>query len=201
VPGSPIGYLKDAIKNLFGLPVVLSPSVDDLSLFFDGALTVNPSSKGATGGLLGSSAPYVEVDLDWEDPVQAEQLLSTVLFEADRIIREDQRRDVIARIAYLRQQLARQDIQGDERTTLISILGGQEQILTVIEADQRYASMLVVTPCASLIPTWPPRLLICLAIVGFGSFFCWIGLVLLSDKFPQVQTVLERLRLRRKQAG
>jgi hypothetical protein len=174
-----LGSLKNGIKGLLNLPITNRPNVDDLTRFFDSHLDVGHASI-SSGGLLGSSSPYINVSFKYGDPREAERLLGVILFETDQIIREDQRHNVTSRIAFLRQELSSQSIAADERTALISILSDQEQLLSMIEADQRYASTLVVPPYASLKPTSPPQPGTLIVVALFASVFAWCVCVSLS---------------------
>ncbi|MDR5726901.1 MAG: hypothetical protein RB191_05480 [Terriglobia bacterium] len=183
-PGA-IASLKNSIKSELGLPVTEHPDVDSLILYFDNHLTVGPADH-APGGMLGGVNPYNKVTFRYGNRLEAEKLLNLILSEADEIIRENQRQNVTSRIAILREELSHQDATADERSALIAVLAGQEQVQAVIEADQRYASTLIVPPYASSQPVSPPGLLTLFIDVMFGAVFTWVGIVWLSIYFRGV---------------
>jgi uncharacterized protein involved in exopolysaccharide biosynthesis len=76
----------------------------------------------------------------------------------------------------------------DQRTALLEVLSGQEQIMTMLDADKRYASSVIDGPYAPLLPSWP-NLLMIVVIAMVLSGVTWIGLVLV---FPE-STPLARI--------
>lgn len=170
------------VKEALGLPHNDVPGPDAVTDYLQARLKVSQSNNSSTStGLLARSTPYVQISLTADNPEEAENLLRTILAETDRIVREDQGRDISARITFLRNELASQGLSVDERAALISILSGQEQLLAMVQADQRFASNLIVPPFASLRPTTPPGLVKVMAGAMFLAFALWVGLVLLSQ--------------------
>jgi hypothetical protein len=82
----------------------------------------------------------------------------------------------------------------DERTALISILSNQEQLLTVIQADQRYASTLVVPPYASLKPTSPPPAVVLIMMAAVTSVFVWMAIIFLSMNNTRIGQLIARFK-------
>ncbi len=134
----------DFLKRLLGRPVKPAPDQDDLSKYFEQYLTVDPSLETS----------FATVTLRFGDRAGAERLLNTILLEADNIIREDKRRDVSARIAYLNTALTNLTL-AEQKPAMIDILSQQQQEMMMIESDHRYASILIDTPHAPLKPTSP----------------------------------------------
>lgn len=193
-PG-PLHAVAGAVKSLFFRPSSDHPGVDELGAYLKSSLSVTRSERSVqSGGLLTAGTPYIEVSFKFEDPEQAQKILTAILAEADQIIRDDQRHDVTARIDYLKQELTRQTIATDERTALISILSDQEQLLSMIQADQRYASSLIVTPYASPKPTSPPGPALSVIIVAVMAAFAWAGLVFAGLRSPRVARLIARFR-------
>jgi hypothetical protein len=188
----PPGTIRTAIntvKKSLGMPVVSTPGVDDLMSFFKTQLSVEHSAKEGNS-LLGGESPYLIVSLTYADPDVAKALLSKVLLETDRMVREDQRRDVSARISYLRAELSRSNIATDERSALIAILADQEQLQAMIMADQRYASKLIVPPYASPIPTSPPSLVKVVVYALVLAVMVWIALVFMGERAVPVRRLI-----------
>lgn len=180
----------DPVRSLLHRPVPSEPNVDTLNRFLEDHLSVVKRSSGPLSAVMPDS--YVTVSFDYEDAGAAEDILNTVLLETDNIIRADQRRNVLARISFLRQQLSQASIPADERTALISILADQEQLQAMIQADDRYASTLVALPYASPIPTFPPSPLVLTVFVAFASAGVWIALAAFARRNETVARLLRR---------
>lgn len=191
-PGA-LGKFKATIKTYLGIPVGEQPTVDDVDRFLDSRLKVSKTSQ-ASGGLLGGLSPYVQVSFAYSDPQQAERLLSQILSETDQIIRDDQRRNVKARINFLRGELAREALAVDERTALIAILSDQEHVLAMIEADQHFATTWIIPPYASQTPTSPSSLGRSLAVAMFISLLLFLGLVYSSLYVERIHRLIHRFR-------
>ncbi len=134
----------DFLKGLMRRPVKAAPDRDDLVKYLADKMILETSLE--TG--------YATVSLKSGSPADAERLLNLILLEADNIIREDKRRDVAARIAYLDKAL-QHVMLADQRPELIDILSQQQQEMMMIESDHRYASLLIDPPHAPLKPTSP----------------------------------------------
>ncbi|HEX4078737.1 MAG TPA: hypothetical protein VHX61_07680 [Rhizomicrobium sp.] len=134
----------DQAKVLLHRPIKLAPDQDDLQDYFKTRLVVDPSLETS----------FATVSLRFGSPKMAERLLGLILREADNIIREDKRRDVAARIAYLNTALEHLSL-ADQKPELIDVLSEQEQEMMMIESDDLYASTLIDMPYAPLKPTSP----------------------------------------------
>ena len=160
-----MGAMIDFAKGLLHYPVKLHPDQDDVAKFLDKEVNVDAPLTSS----------FVTVSLVAEDPKKSEWLLNTLLRDADSIIREDRRKDVESRIAYLTAALP-QVTQTDQRDAIISLLSDQEQSMMTIQADNRYASALVDTPHADLKPTSPsvPNVFVIMMLLALAG---WGGLV------------------------
>ncbi len=185
--GGSLHKIVAAAKRSLNIPQTPHPDIDTVTQFLSTHLVTASSNRSISGGLLGRTNPYVNVSFSFGDPAEAEMLLNMILAETDQIVREDEGRDVAARIGYLRTEMLRTDHASDERSALISILSSQEQLQAMIRADQRYASNLIVTPHTPLKPTSPngPGKIVMRALVL--SIAVWVVLVLLSLRFPVVR--------------
>jgi hypothetical protein len=103
------------------------------------------------------------------------RLLGLILREADDIIREDKRRDVAARIAYLNTALEHLSL-ADQKPELIDVLSQQEQEMMMIESDHLFASTLIDQPYAPLKPTAPSPI-VDSAIAFALACIAWLGIV------------------------
>jgi hypothetical protein len=134
----------DGMKRLLRLPVKPAPDVDDLYDFLTKNLTIVTSKEN----------DLVEVDLNYTDPATAQHMLEYILWDADLLLRENKRRDVAARIAYLKGVIPT-ITQEYQREATIGLLSIQEQSMMTIAADARFATAVVEKPHASIRPTWP----------------------------------------------
>ncbi len=180
--------MKDDLKRLLGLPVVRGPTVDTLMQYLNKNLKVVGVSSGLSSALIPGTSTYSTVSFRFEDPQQAESILNTMLRATDQIIREDQRRDVTARISTLESELSEVTVS-DERSSLIDILTNQEQLLTMIQADQRYASTLVVPPYASPKPI-SPTIVVSVILAFMCALLAWIAVVILALRFDWLHSVI-----------
>jgi hypothetical protein len=156
-----IAYLQQLLKR----PVKSHPDQDDLQKYFEKNLVVDPSLD----------TTFATVSLRFRSPDGAERLLGTILREADNIIRQDKRRDVAARIAYLNTALVHLTL-ADQKPELIDVLSEQEQEMMMIASDHLYASTLIDAPYAPRKPT-SPKPTIDFAIALALAAFVWLGVV------------------------
>ena len=181
--------MSSAVKRYLGRPVTNGPDVDTLMLDLQKNLDVVGLTAGTSSILMPGSATYQEVSFRFEDPHQAEIMLGEMLADTDRIIRDDQKRDVVGRVSYLAKELSNVT-NSDERVSLISILTQQEQLLAMLEADRSYASTLVVPPHASLKPTSPPSLAeLAILAVGFSTAM-GVALVVFGTRVPFIRRLV-----------
>lgn len=155
----------DYLKGLLRRPIKPAPDEDDLTKYFKKYLVVDSSLETS----------FDTVSLRYRSREGAEQLLALILREADNIIREDKRRDVAARIAYLDSALQHVSL-ADQKPELIAILSEQEQEMMMVESDHLYASELIDMPHAPLTPTSPSPIidgLIAFAVSCLG----WLAIV------------------------
>jgi hypothetical protein len=161
VPSGPLATFKNFVKRQIGYPVKTHPDADDLARFFENNLGVGTSLTSS----------FVTVSLKFKDPVQAQNLLQTILITTDDLERRDMRADVAARLTYLAKTLERVT-QTEQRDALITILSTQEQTRMMIAADKRFAVNLVDPAHANTKPTFPNiRVLGLLALLLAAA--CW----------------------------
>jgi hypothetical protein len=169
----------DFAKVLLRRPVKPGPDVDDLIKYFDTRLTSDVSLE----------TTFATVTFKYRSPAEAERLLSLILLEADNIIRQDKRRDVSARIAYLNAALEKLT-NADQKPAMIDILSEQQQEMMMVESDHRYASVLIDPPHAPLLPSSPiPTLDAAIALLL--SVAAWFGAVRLTPQSGRRRKLLE----------
>ncbi len=193
-PPGTVHEIIGVIKRAFHRPVKDAPDVDTLTDFLRSNLQVETggSIAGAKLSPLLGAATYPTVTFDYVDPQKAKDILNTILLEADNIIRQDQRKDVSARLTFLKAELPKV-MSSDQRDALISVMSGQQQLQMMIEADKRFASTLIDPPYASETPTSPinPKS----AILGamMFSIAIWIGLVFFATRFKSIRAVTDKV--------
>jgi capsular polysaccharide biosynthesis protein len=163
--GGTLASTKNAVKQLLHRPVKSQPDADDLNKYLAAKFSLDAPL----------SSQFATVSITARSPEEAEVLLGAILKEADNLIREERRRDVAARIAYLEKVLPTVDA-ADQRTSLAAVLSAQQQSMMEIEADQLYAYSMVDPPHAQRIPIAPnPKTNYVLALLL--ALICWAGLV------------------------
>jgi hypothetical protein len=155
----------DYLKVLLRRPVKQAPDEEDLRKYFKKNLVVDSSLETS----------FATISFRFHSRDGAERLLGLILREADNIIREDKRRDVAARIAYLNTALVHLAL-ADQKPELIAILSEQEQEMMMIESDHLYASKLIDAPYAPLTPTSPSPIIDGLIAMGLACVG-WFALV------------------------
>jgi hypothetical protein len=147
----PFHQTIDFIKRTIHYPVKSAPDEDDLGRFMSEHMDVQTSLE----------SEFVTITLKFKDPVEAQNLLATILTTADHIVRRDNRADVSARLAYLEKTLPG-ITQADVKESLISILSIQQQQMMAINADKLFAFDLVDPAHADIRPVSPN-----IALAGF----------------------------------
>jgi len=155
----------DYFKTLIHYPVKSMPDEDDVAKFLSSKLNIDSPL----------TTEFSTVSLEAKSPEEAQWLLSTILLDADVLIRADKKRDTVARIDYLT-QIIPTVTKADERDALTSLLSMQEQSKMEIAADARYASEVVDTPHADLRPTLPTVGEVALAMIAL-SLGAWAAMV------------------------
>jgi hypothetical protein len=158
----------DQLKLLLRRPVKPAPDQEDLEKYFKKNLVVDSSLETS----------FATVSFRFHTRDGAQRLLGLILREADNIIREDKRRDVAARIAYLNTALVHLAL-ADQKPELIAVLSEQEQEMMMIESDHLFASMLIDAPYAPLTPTSPSPVIDGLIVLGLACVI-WLALVRMS---------------------
>jgi hypothetical protein len=155
----------DSLKVLLRRPLKPSPDQEDLAKYFKKNLIVEPSLETS----------FATVSFRFHDREGAERLLGLILHEADDVIRQDKRRDVEARIAYLDTALVHLTL-ADQKPELIAVLSEQQQDMMMIESDQLYASKMIDVPYAPRTPTSPSPIIDGLIVMGVACFG-WLAMV------------------------
>lgn len=174
----PLHGIAVALKRVLNRPVVDHPDANMLNKYFSHHLTLAPASSSLLS-LANVGAGYMTVSLKLQiaNRHKVEHALGVILARADETIRQEQLRDVLARITYIKNELPKITLS-DQRQSLIQILANQEELQVMLVADKRFASILVSPPHASIVPTFPPTPLKALMAtivisIGFGSLLVW----------------------------
>jgi hypothetical protein len=185
--------VRDSMARFTKQPVRKGPGIDTLTRYLAGHLSIE-RRRSILSTLMGE-ATFIEISFRFDSKEKAEEILGTILQETDNLIRADQRRDVEARISFLKRELTQTNLATDERTALISILSDQEQLLAMISADNRYASTLVTAPYAPERPTWPRpfRMLLSaiVVLIGLGS-----GMIYLASRYEFARRWIRRFKVK-----
>jgi hypothetical protein len=155
----------DQMKLLLKRPLKPTPDEEDLEKYFKKYLVVDTSLETS----------FATVTFRFHTREGAQQLLGVILREADNIIREDKRRDVAARIAYLNAALTHLSL-ADQKPELIAVLSEQQQEMMMIESDHLYASNLIDAPYAPRTPTSPSPIIDGFIALGVAAL-TWLLLV------------------------
>lgn len=157
----------DFLKGLLNIPSRAVPNEDNLFDFLQQNLHVSTPY----------TTSFASISLDFHNADQASLILSTLLNEADRLIREEKRSDVGSRIRYLEKVLPTATVS-DQRDALIAALSKQQQMMAFIAADKRFASTMVDAPHSPQKPT-SPSLVLCLVMAFFVAFLLWSAAIFL----------------------
>ena len=165
--GGALRQIKNGIKRALNMRVKDQPDVDDVVEFLNRDMGVTAiMASGST--VLPVATPYYRVSISGTDPARARIILEAILRASDDLIRQEQSRDVSARLNFLRNEMPSITL-ADQRQIMISMLSSQEQMRMVLAADRWFAHTLVDPPYASSIPTSPKGILFFVAIgIVFG---------------------------------
>ena len=168
IASGPFSDLKRWIKRQIHYPDNSIPGTDNVGKYLIENVSVDAPLTSS----------FITVTLKSDSPEKAKWLLNTLLLEADTIVREDRRRDVMARIVYLRKALPDITLNG-QKDVLSGLLADQQQSMMTIRADKRYASTLIDPPNASSMPI-SPSLFQTLGLMILLAIGVWIALVTLQ---------------------
>jgi hypothetical protein len=186
----PHGMLRNimtSVKQFLKRPVSENPDATVLYMFLQKHLSA--SQAGSRFALASMDSGYIDASLHYKNREEAEKILGIILHRADEIIRQEQMRDVEARIAYIKNELPNIQ-QTEQRDSLISVLTNQEELKVMLVADQRFASILISPPYASPIPSSPTGPLRAAIVSMFLSITIWILLLLLEIRVASVRNLL-----------
>ena len=185
--------IATAVKRTLHQPTSDHPDADTLKNFIEKKLSVT-QTKSFYSSILANSN-YMSISLELDDREQAVKLLSIILHRADEIIRQEQMRNVDARIAYINSQLS-VVTQEATRNTLIAILSGQEQLKVMLIADSNFSILEVQTPAADPNPVKPMPFRKAVMMSVLFATFIWFLLALLQTRLPFAARVLRIFSVR-----
>jgi hypothetical protein len=166
----PLQSVTNRLKRLLHYPIKNKPDRDDVAKFLNDNLIVDAPL----------TSNFATVSLAFKDPIAAQWLLNVVLRDADQLIRNDRKRDVLSRVRYLTAILP-QISNADQKTSISAVLLQQEQSLMMIYSDERYGATIVDTPHADRRPTAPSPLQVFGGAVLLALFFWGVLVYSLSE--------------------
>ena len=187
-PPSATHELVAGIERALHRPVIDHPDADTLADVLAGNFHVAEATS-ATSSLLTMGSAFMTASVKSSSPEDAENLLNVVLSRADNIIRQEEQRDVLARIAYIEGELPHVT-QAEQRDALIQILSSQEELNTMMVADKRFSFTMVDPPHASPIPGFPPRPTMTIFLAVLAALFFFAATVFLQTKSAFVRRIL-----------
>jgi len=188
----PLHRVMAAIKHFLHRPSTDHPDANYLRDYLSKHLDIlGTTSKNLL--VASSDSSYLAVSLPAPSPRQAETILNVILSRADEIIRQEQLRDVNARITYLSSELPKIS-QAEQKDAIIQALSNQESLRMMLVADQRYASTLIDIPHASPTPTWPPSLPVAVTMTMVISGFACAFVVLLAGRCIALRKLISSFR-------
>jgi hypothetical protein len=142
----PDGWLFNmgqALKGFFNQPTWSPPTMESLAKYIGGAIQIaKPKDK---------ESPFYEISVEHQDPEFALSLLKLAYSEADQLLRDQDRREVTQRRAYLEERLARATLS-DMRQVLVAMLGQEERSAMMLESALPYGARIIEPPYVSTEP-------------------------------------------------
>lgn len=133
--------LDQRIKTFLRQPTWTPPNMESLASYIGGSIQV--------GELKGT--PFVEIVVQHPNPEFGLELLKTAYAEADQLLRDQDRRQVNQRRAYIEERLARTSLN-DMRQVLLTLMAQEERSAMLLESDLPYAARIIEPPYASSQP-------------------------------------------------
>jgi hypothetical protein len=124
-PSGPIFWLREGVKALLGRPLWTPPGPNEAFDYLQKKLALTDELSGG----------FVDASMTDQDPKFAVEFIHFLHRETQQLVRNDIRRDAVARISYLERTL-QTTANADQRSVLITLLGQEQQKLMMIEADR-----------------------------------------------------------------
>jgi hypothetical protein len=190
--GGFVAHSIDGVKQFLGLPLAQTNTKERVYALLARNLTVSTPQTITTD--------ISEVSLRFNDPKSAGPILAMILEEADTLMRAEKKRDIAARIAYLKAQLADTTLE-DQRSSIISNLIVQQNTMMVLSADRHYTNTTLEEPYTPSKATWPSGASL-IGLMLFLTFLTWATAIFvlppnnwLLSRFSREKTVFTWLRL------
>lgn len=176
------GFLIDFIERHNLLPVLFAGrwdsaagswhDTDDAPSGNDGYRALSDIIKVSQDEVTG----FVTVSVEWSDPVVANRWLTSLIDEVNSAIRERERREATKSLDFLRNELARTDLN-ELRQGLYELSLAELQKLTLTNVRQEFALETIDPPSLPDLddPTHPRKLLI---LIGSATFGGLVGVLL-----------------------
>lgn len=163
-PTGPVGRVVAWLYEAVGVPSWEAPGPQRLKEYIGQTLRIRDVPRTS----------LKEMSFTFKDPAFARYFLVLVHDEADRLIRESERRRVEENIKYLGEQLTG-TLMTEQRTAIVDILTRQHQNLMLISQSGPFAAEFIDPPNVSDLPTSPRPPIYLLAAVALGLL---LGIVL-----------------------
>jgi hypothetical protein len=121
--------LRQDIAEFLRQPTWAPPNMESLARYIGGSLQVTEVLK----------SPFIEIAVQHPDPEFALNLLKIAYAEADQLLREQDRRQVTQRRAYLEERLARTSLS-DMRQVVLTLMAQEERSAMLLDSDLPYAA-------------------------------------------------------------
>lgn len=182
-PSGLMFWLRESAKALLGRPLWTPPGPNEAFIYLQQKLTLTDE---LTGG-------FVDATMTDADPKFADEFIHFLHQATQQLVREDIRKDAIARIAYLNNSL-QTVTQADQRSVLITLLGEEQQKLMMIEADKDLVAEVIDPAIIPKTPSSFSAVTIALLAGGLGLVLSTVTLIFVSEY--RLQRVRDWMRRR-----
>jgi len=164
-PSGPIFWLKEGVKALIGRPLWTPPGPNEAFSYLQKKLVLTDELSGG----------FVDASMTDPDPKFAVEFIHFLHEATQQLVRNDIRKDAVARIAYLDRTLQTTTL-ADQRSVLITLLGQEQQKLMMIEADRDLVAEVIDPAIIPKVPSsYSPTMIALLA--GFAGLVLSIAIL------------------------
>ncbi|MBB4212472.1 LPS O-antigen subunit length determinant protein (WzzB/FepE family) [Rhodothalassium salexigens DSM 2132] len=173
-PGGAIASLKSFLYRFYGLPDWQPPDARDLSGYINRKVSITSFTAPGAAKAIGYVLSYSS-----KDPEFAQNFLTHLHREANRVVLQQERSRALERAAYLQDRL-KQARTKDVVETLSELLIENERKLMMMVVDDSFAAMPLEPVRVSKLPTSPKPLLVLVLAIVLG-FMAGAAIVLLRN--------------------
>ncbi len=182
-PSGPLFWLRENARTMLGRPLWTPPGPNEAFEYLQHKLALTDE---LTGG-------FVDVSMSDPDPRFADEFIHFLHQATQQLVREDIKRDAVARIAYLSNSL-QTVTQADQRAVLITLLGQEQQKLMMIEADKDLVAEVIDPAIIPKVPSSFSAIIVALLVGFLGLVLSTTALVFVSEE--KIQRVRDWMRRR-----